>query len=98
MADFAKNAEIISRCMGNRGNLFLEVYYKNIELQTEELLESSPVATAIVKFMDAKGEWKGSATELLGELEPIALELKINTKSKLWPKSPNVLSRKCSVA
>jgi hypothetical protein len=42
-----------------------------------------------------KWEWKGTATQLLGELNEIAISLKINiTKSNAWPKSPNALSRK----
>ncbi|PWU80100.1 MAG: hypothetical protein DLM72_13875 [Candidatus Nitrosopolaris wilkensis] len=94
MADFAKIGEIISRCMGNPDNLFLQAYYKNITLQTEALLESSHVATAIVKFMADKEIWKGSATDLLERLVDVAESLSISTMSKLWPKSPNILSRK----
>jgi hypothetical protein len=94
MADFAELAEIISRCMGNRDYLYLDAYYENIELQTEEVLEASPVGTAMIKFMNTREEWTGSATQLFGEMDAVTAELKINTKNKLWPKSPNVLSRK----
>jgi len=38
--------------------------------------------------------WKGSATELLADLESVAAELKINTRHKPWPKAPNSLSRR----
>ena len=38
--------------------------------------------------------WKGTATELLADLESIAVELKINTRQKSWPKAPNSLSRR----
>ena len=51
MADFAEVAEIISRCMGNKDNQFIDAYYENIKLQTEEILETSLVASAILKFM-----------------------------------------------
>jgi len=66
MADFAECAEIISRCMGNPDSLFMDAYYENIELQTEEILDTSLVASGILKFMESKNEWVGTATELLG--------------------------------
>ena len=102
MADFAEIAEIISRCMGYPDNKLLDVYYKNIGLQTEQALEASPVATAIIEFMDSRNEWIGTATELLAELTEVAETLKINTKnrnsdnnnSRQWPGAPNSLSRR----
>jgi hypothetical protein len=95
MADFAEVAEIISRSMGYPENKFLAAYHKNIGLQTQQALEASPVATAIMKFMEFRIEWLGTATELLDELRQIAEEkLKLDIRSNLWPKWPNVLSRK----
>ena len=72
MADFAEVAEIISRCMGYQDNKFLTAYYKNIGLQTAQALEASPVATCIIKFIDSRNKWEGTATELLDELEQVA--------------------------
>jgi hypothetical protein len=94
MADFAELGEIISRCMGHEDNKFLGAYYNNIGLQIEAAIESSPVGTTIIKLMEDKQEWEGTATNLLNDLEPIANELKINTSYKLWPKSANSLSRR----
>ena len=54
MADFAEIAEIISRCMGYPENMFLDAYYKNIGLQTEEALEANPVGMTVRMFMDSK--------------------------------------------
>jgi hypothetical protein len=68
MADFAETAEIISRCMGYSENKFLGAYYKNIGLQTQQALEASPVATAIIEFMNCRTRWEGTATGLLNEL------------------------------
>jgi hypothetical protein len=93
MADFAEVAEIISRCMGYPENKFLAAYYKNIGLQTQQALEASSVATAIIELMDSRTGWSGTATELLNELEAIAESLKIKTKNnRLWPSAPNSLS------
>jgi hypothetical protein len=93
MADFAEVAEITSRNMGNIENKFLEAYHRNIGLQTEQALESSPVAATIIEFMNSRTEWTGTTTELLNELEQVAEILKIKTKNnKEWPSAPNRLS------
>ena len=83
MADFAEIGEIISRCMGHDNNKFLDAYYKNIDLQSEEAIAANPVGMAITKFIENRQGWEGTATELLTELEPVAFELKINTVLKL---------------
>jgi|SRR5918996_553870 hypothetical protein len=95
MADFAEVAEIISRCMGYSENKFLAAYSKNIGLQTQQALEASPVATAIMELMNSRTKWEGTATELLNKLEEVAESLKIKTKNnRLWPNAPNSLSRR----
>lgn len=41
MADWAERCEIISRCMGEKDDAFINAYNKNIDLQTEEVIEGS---------------------------------------------------------
>ena len=94
MADFAKVCETISRCMGNNPNDFINAYDRNIQLQTEQVLESNIVAPIIVKFMDDRQQWIGSATELLVNMEALAATMKVNTRSTAWPKAPNILIRR----
>jgi len=94
MADYAEVAELISRCMGYADNQFINTYYKNIGLQTEEVLEANPIGIAVVKLMHSRTQWIGNATELLQELNQIAEVLKIDMRSNLWPKAPNILSRR----
>jgi hypothetical protein len=96
MAEFAEYGEMISRCMGNPGNLFIEAYRKNILLQSREVIDSSVVAPAVIQLMSRRSsqEWTGNATYLLSELEYEAESLKIDIKSKFWPKSANSLSRR----
>ena len=53
MADWTEYGEIISRCIGHKDKEFLTAYDNNIKLQTEEVLESSPVAIALIDFMIA---------------------------------------------
>ena len=95
MADFEEYAEIISRCMGNADYEFIRAYHENKKLQTDAALEARPIATVIIKFMESRENWTGTATQLLQEIEPVATELKIDThRNNLWPKSPGALSRR----
>jgi hypothetical protein len=63
-------------------------------LQIEEAIAGNLVSSAIIKFMEDKDEWIGTATELHIRLEEVAVtELKINVNNtKQWPKGANVLS------
>lgn len=94
MADFEEHAEIISRRMGNEAGSFIDTYYKNQQIQTEEVIEGSPVATILVKFMESRHEWKGTATMLLNVLEATANDLEIEIQNRLWPRVPHVLTRR----
>jgi hypothetical protein len=92
MADFAECAEMISRCMGNADGLFVDAYYENITLQTEEVLNTSAVASALLKLMNGRKEWNGNATELLEQLDDIIGDKA--SKNKYWPKTASILSRR----
>lgn len=107
MADFSECAEMVSRILGHEEGAFLKAYHNNINLQIEEIIESSQIATCLAHWFDEfwpkrtvdlteekSGEWNGTATELLQILEDTADILKINIKSRLWPKSPGTLSRR----
>ncbi len=52
MADFAEYGEIIARCIGYKENEFVKAYFENIEIQNEEVIESSIVARVIIEFME----------------------------------------------
>ena len=80
--------------MDNEPGKFIEAYHGNQQLQTEVVIEGSPVAMTIVKLMEFREEWTGSSTELLTDLELVTAGLKIDTNSRSWPKSANVLSRR----
>ena len=42
MADWAEWCEIISRCMGEKDNAFINAYNENIEFQIEEIIAGYP--------------------------------------------------------
>lgn len=48
--------------MGYNDKEFLDAYYANIDLQTEEVLESSPVAIALIDYMNLLKEATSSWT------------------------------------
>jgi hypothetical protein len=106
MADWAGHCEIIARCMGYEENEFLKAYENNVQIQVEEVMETSQVATCLARFvenkifevkdLEGKPTWgfEGTATELKKELEEIAASLGIETKNdKDWPKKPNGFSK-----
>ena len=93
MADFAKWGEAISRAMGYKPERFLQAYYKNINFQNDEAIEANPTGKAVLVFMAEKGEWIGTPAELYEALYSIAVLEKMD-KSKLWPKAPNILTRR----
>ena len=103
MTEFAKYGEIISRCMGYADNEFLRVYKENRNLQVDEIIEFSQVATALMcmmfrKYNDPEYEWDGTPTALFGEIKNIVdtdkWDLNIDSNSHQFPKSPNALSRR----
>lgn len=94
MADFARWGCAIARSLGFEDEEFLAAYYRNINSQNDAAIEASPVGTAILTLMDDRDEWEGTATDLLNELERIAEKIKINIKSRDWPKDPSWLTRK----
>ena len=73
MADFEEYCEIISRCMGNPSGKFLDVYAANRQLQTDAVIESTPVAIALITYMqkrtDAYHLWKPEEVELRPSIE-----------------------------
>jgi hypothetical protein len=94
MADFIRWGEAVARVLGYSESEFLSAYEMNVGRQNEEALEASPVAQAIQQFMKEKDSWEGAPSELLGELNVIADQVQLDTRSKYWPKSPNWLTRR----
>ncbi len=111
MADFARWGAAASVAIGRTAEEFLDAYRANIGRQNDAAIESSPIAGALIRFMEyqVEGEWNGTAGELLSELEARATDLKINTRARGWPKNavwvgrrlrdvmPNLLARGVAV-
>ena len=94
MADFAKWVTAAEPALGWKQGTFMDIYTENQEDATSIVMESSPVAKAIVQFMDSnkrltgKDEWKGLVSELHTEL----MKYDVYKDSKTSPKLANKLS------
>lgn len=88
MADYAEWCEMIARCLGYDNNEFIQVYEENILNQNDEVIESSPVADAIILFMDKldKDSWQGTPTELYKKLTDIVDQIKPDLRTKYGQK------------
>lgn len=94
MADFTYWGYAIAEAMGLEGEAFVTAYLSNQSSANEEAVESHPVAASVVAFMSENETWSGSVSELLNQLQLTALRKHINTRVKVWPKSPSSLSRR----
>ncbi len=94
MADFAKWGCAISRALGYTDKDFLDAYYGNISIQNEEALDASPVAKAIIAYMENEPQITKSSSDLHAILKQKAEELKINTSAKNWPQDGRWLWRR----
>lgn len=95
MADFAKWGYAIAEALDGKGKEFLRAYSHDEENRIMEALDANPLSTAIIALIGEIGNWEGSPTELLKDLENIVETEKIDIrKSKIWPKSPPWLTRR----
>jgi hypothetical protein len=101
LADWGEYAAAVYKAMcwkqdGLRAEkLFLEDWGEVVKVQNQGTLDGSPVAQAILSFMESRNEWTGQASDLHAKLEVEAEELNINIKrEKSWPKSPSWLWRR----
>ena len=90
MADFALWATAAEGGFGWEPGIFLRAYTGNREEAIDVALETDPVAGAVLKFMEDKDEWIGSATDLWKALGKEVDEQVKQTKA--WPSAPHTLA------
>ena len=93
MADFALWGAAISRALGKGEGAFLQAYGANIQQQHAEAIESSLVASVLMRFMENRENWEGSPSQLYSALKTKAEELNISVSDRQWPRNPNWLVR-----
>lgn len=91
MADFAKWATAAEAGLGMEPGEFMKAYAGSRREVNQLALEANPVSVAVVKLMEGREEWIGTAGELLKELSKRVDE--DVRRYKTWPKQPNHLSR-----
>lgn len=95
MADFCGWGAAAAQALGKTPRDFIVAYDRNVGRQNEAALEASPVGQAVLSLMaDRDDDWTGTAVLLREELETVAQDLHIDTRSKQWPKTPSWVTRR----
>lgn len=94
MADFTRWGYAVAEAMEVGGDVFLKAYLNNQKKANQEAVESNPIATALIKYMEENLSFTGTVSSLLTILNQVAEVEQLDTTSKLWAKEPNVLSRR----
>jgi hypothetical protein len=93
LADWGYYAAGVYEAMGWGTAKFHEDWDEEVEVQEQATLEGSPVAQAILLFMDEHpAAYEGTATKLYEKLEGVANSNGIDVfHDKAWPRSPRAL-------
>ncbi len=84
MADFAQLGEAIARELRYPAGHFLRIYAEHRRVSIQRTIDASPVAAAIVKFVDAGRAFNGTVGDLLDLLSKQRPDHEVND---YWPRS-----------
>jgi hypothetical protein len=90
MADFAQWATAAETYLGLTKGAFMAAYTGNCAASNDLALEASPVAAAVLSFIEVEESWLGTPSDLLKELSKRTAE--DIQRQKGWPKAANSLS------
>jgi hypothetical protein len=95
LADWGEYAAAVYEVMGWGAEQFLSDWDEIVKVQNRSTLDGSPVAQAIIKFMEDRESFEGSSTELHKKLEAVAEDIGVSViRDKAWPKSARWLWRR----
>lgn len=95
LADWGEYAAAVYEVMGWGAEQFLKDWDEVVKLQNQGTLDGSPVAQAIIKFMEDKEQYAGTSSEAHKKLEGVAESLGVSiVRDKAWPKSARWLWRR----
>jgi len=99
LADFAQWVEAAEPSLPWKAGRFLKCYEENRATSASKSINADIVAQAVMLFMDGRGKWTGTATELLGEIEgdpkrQTGYVSERTMRSEEWPKVPHAFSRR----
>lgn len=92
MADFATWATAGEEAAGLEPGSILQAYRANRASANSLALDASPLPHAITEFAQRRGEWEGTAGDLLNELDQAAGDT--TRRHKAWPKSASSIAQK----
>lgn len=92
MAGFAKWGCAVVSALGMEVKDFIAALEANRQRQQNEVMDTSPVAMVVARFMALNQDvWQGTPTELLKELRKVANQLEIDPDKKPFPQDVNWL-------
>jgi hypothetical protein len=91
LADYAQFSIAAEKSLGLKPGEFRLIFDRSSEQSRQVVIESSPVGEAIVSIMRDRLSWRGTASELLNELEKHTDEA--TYRSRYFPKAANILKR-----
>ena len=95
LADWGEYAASVYEVMGWGAEQFLEDWSEVVKVQNQATLDGSPVAQAIIKFMEDKEEYAATSSEVHSKLKVVAATLGVDVdRDKAWPKSARWLWRR----
>src|SRR5215210_599109 len=95
LADWGEYAAAVYEVMGWGAETFLKDWDEVVRVQNQATLDGSPVAQAIIKFMEDKEEYTGTSSEMHSKLKVVAAQLGVDVeKDKAWPKCARWLWRR----
>jgi hypothetical protein len=90
MADFAEWVTSAEPALGWPSGTIMEAYSRNRGEAAVGAVEADPVAVAVRRLVQERGEWQGSATQLLQVLGELVGEPATHARS--WPRGPKQIS------
>jgi len=90
MADFYLWGLALAEPLGIKVEDFEAAYKASIRQLNDEAIEANPVGPAIIELA-RDGDWEGTPQDLFTLLNEKAESLKIDLKSRYWPKDPRTI-------
>jgi hypothetical protein len=88
LADWGEYAAAVYEVMGWGAETFLEDWDEVVKAQNRATLDGSPVAQAVIRFMEGRDSYRGTSTDLHKALETVAEDIGVSvTRDRAWPKS-----------
>jgi len=95
LADWGEFAAAVYEVMGWGAETFLIDWDEVVRVQNQATLDGSPVAQAIIKFMEDREEYTATSSEMHSKLKIVAAQLGVDVeRDKAWPKSARWLWRR----